>query len=380
MPAVMKPRRARLLCPPLLLAVMLLSGCSTLGYYVQAIGGHLAILQAARPVGEWLADPATPPARKARLELAMRMRAFATNDLGLKDSDSFDRFADIHRLAAVWNVAAAPVDSLTLERWCFVFVGCVGYRGYYDETAARAFADELHASEGLEVTVYGVPMYSTLGWLDWLGGDPLLSTVIDYPEGALARIVFHELAHRQVYVAGDTTFNESYAAAVGSLGMARWLALHASEAVRRAQQETDGRQSAFMALTRQARDELSAIYDRKAQDVPQARVLAEKQAALARFRARYAELKAGWAQAGRPYDGFDRWVASANNASLALQAAYDRWVPAFEALLAREGGDWPRFHAAVRALAALAPEERHARLDALMGVPGVAVELGRRAN
>ena len=37
-----------------------------------------------------------------------------------------------------------------------------------------------------EVSVYGVPAYSTLGWTNWLGGDPLLNTFIRYPEGELA--------------------------------------------------------------------------------------------------------------------------------------------------------------------------------------------------
>lgn len=348
----------------LLSTALLLAGCGNLGYYAQAVGGHLAILQAARPIGDWLDDPQTSPARKARLQLAQRMRAFAVSDLGLPESRDFQRYADIHRAAAVWNVAATPVDSLALRRWCFVGVGCVGYRGYYEEAAARAFADRLRANDGLEVTVYGVPAYSTLGWLDWLGADPLLSTVIDYPEGSLARILFHELAHRQVYASDDTEFNESYATAVGRMGMARWLAMHASDAVRRQQDEADARQSQFMRLTQVTRAELAQIYGEKenAGAVP---MLARKAQVMQQFRDRYQALRSRWAQEGRPYPGYDRWVAQANNASFALQAAYDRWVPAFERLLAQQGGDWLRFHAAAKALAQLPMAERHARLDAL---------------
>lgn len=69
----------------------------------------------------------------------------------------------------------------------------------------------------------------------------------------------------------------------------------------------------------------------------------------------------------RPYDGYDAWVAQANNAFFGVQAAYDDLVPGFEALFARGGGDWPRFHAAVRALARLPKDERQARLRALAG-------------
>lgn len=347
-------------------ALALLAGCSTVGYYAQAIGGQLALMQAARPIDDWLRDPATPAPLKARLELAQRLRSYAVTELDLPDNASYRRYADIHRAAAVWNVAAAPVDSLELKRWCFVVLGCVGYRGYFDEAAAQALGRQLRTQDALEVTVYGVPMYSTLGWLNWLGGDPLLSTVIHYPDAALARIVFHELAHQKFYLAGDTAFNESYATAVAALGAARWLARHGDAAARRADALAQQRQHDFRQLTHATRAELSAIYDKnKAPARTQQAQLAMKSEAMQRFRTRYQALKARWAAAGTPFDGYDRWVAQANNAAFALQAAYDGWVPAFEALFAQGGDDWPRFYAAVRELGALPPDERHARLRAL---------------
>lgn len=350
----------------LLLAAALLAGCSTLGYYAQALQGHLALMHEARPVGEWLRDPATPAPLKAQLERAERLRAFAVTQLDLPDNASYRRFADIHRKAAVWNVAAAPVDSLTLKRWCFAVLGCVGYRGYYDEAQAQALAERLRAQEHLEVTVYGVPAYSTLGWMNWAGGDPLLSTIIAWPEGALARILFHELAHQRVYAKGDTMFNESYATAVGRLGADQWLAQHADAAARRADERWQVHQHAFGRLTRATRAELAAIYEKKTSDaLSEAALLALKSEAMARFRERYAALKAQWAGAGMPYDGYDAWVAKANNASFALQAAYDEWVPGFERLFAQEGRSWPRFHAAVQQLADLPQAERVVRLKTL---------------
>ena len=82
------------------------------------------------------------------------------------------------------------------------------------------------AREGLDVAVYPVPAYSTLGRLPtggWLA-DPLLNTFIGYPEGELARLIFHELAHQVAFAPGDTLFNESFASAVEKLGAERWLA------------------------------------------------------------------------------------------------------------------------------------------------------------
>lgn len=361
-PLPLRPTRAALLA----LGAALLTGCTTASYYAQSIEGHLALMGAAKPVEQLLADPATPPDLKARLALAQRIRAFAVTDLALPDNASYHRYADLKRRAAVWNVAAAPADSLTLKRWCFPFVGCVGYRGYYDEAAAKALADRLQREEGLEVRVYGIPAYSTLGWLNWMGGDPLLSTFIRYPEGELARMVFHELAHQVVYVDDDTMFNESYATAVERLGGQQWLATHASQAARQEYAAYDQRRRDFRDLSRATRDDLSAVYKQKealAHD-PQA-LTAMKSEAMARFRHRYAGLKARWAAAGTPFDGYDRWVADANNAFFGVQAVYDELVPAFEALFAREGGNWPRFHAAVAQLAKLPKSERLAKLRAL---------------
>ncbi len=349
-----------------LAALGVLGGCTPVAYYAQSVQGHIALMTAARPIDDWLADPATPADLKPRLELARRIRAFAVSDLALPDNASYHRYSDLKRRAAVWNVAAAPPDSLTLRRWCFPVVGCVGYRGYYDEAEAKALAAQLEKDEGLEVRVYGVPAYSTLGWLNWAGGDPLLSTFIRYPEGELARMVFHELSHQVVYVNDDTMFNESYATAVERLGVRRWLATQASAQARRDYAAFDGRRRAFRQLSRDTRDELNRVYAQKtalAHD-PQA-LVALKSEAMTNFRQRYAALKAEWAAAGTPFDGFDPWVAQANNAFFGIQAAYDELVPGFEALFAQVGGDWPRFHAAVRDLTRQPKAERQAQLRTL---------------
>ena len=349
-----------------LAALGVLGGCTPVAYYAQSVQGHIALMTASRPIDDWLADPATPADLKPRLELARRIRAFAVSELALPDNASYHRYSDLKRRAAVWNVAAAPPDSLTLRRWCFPVVGCVGYRGYYDEAEARALAAQLEQDEGLEVRVYGVPAYSTLGWLNWAGGDPLLSTFIRYPEGELARMVFHELAHQVVYVRDDTMFNESYATAVERLGVRHWLATQASEQARRDYAAFDGRRRAFRQLSRDTRDELNRVYAQKtalAHD-PQA-LPALKSEAMTHFRQRYAALKAEWAAAGTPFDGFDPWVAQANNAFFGVQAAYDELVPGFEALFAQVGGDWPRFHAAVRDLTRQPKAERQAQLRTL---------------
>lgn len=340
------------------LALAAMAGCANVGpdagYLWQSVSGHLRMMNAARPVDDWLADATTPEALKARLALSQRIRAFASAELKLPDNPSYHRYADLKRRAAVWNVVATPRFSLTLKTWCFPITGCIGYRGYFEESQARAFADGLKA-QGLEINVYGVPAYSTLGYMNWAGGDPLLNTFINYPEGELARIVFHELAHQQVYAAGDTVFNESFATAVERMGAALWLAAHGSPAARRDYAELEQRRTQFRELARATRQSLKALYA-SAQD---AQALADgKTALLQDFRQHYATLRARWGGDAARYRGYDDWVANANNATFAAMAAYDELVPAFEALFEHEGHDWQRFYAAVRRLAARPEEER----------------------
>jgi predicted aminopeptidase len=355
-----------------LLALLALAGCAGsgpvdapgVGYYWQSVNGHWALMNAARPVDDWLADPVVNPALKTRLALAQRMRRFAVTDLALPDNASYTRYADLKRPAAVWNVVATPELSLDLQSWCYPVMGCAGYRGYFNQAEAEAFAASLIA-QGLEAAVYPVPAYSTLGWMNLVGGDPLLNTFLGHVEGEVARLVFHELAHQVLYVPDDTAFNESYATAVERLGGQRWLALHASEQARADYALFDQRRQAFRAVSKQTRQNLKQIYapaldsvSMNATNTDVERLRAAKSAELTRFRARYAELKASWGG----YSGYDAWVARSNNATFALQAAYDQWVPAFEALFEREGRNFARFHEAVRALAKLPPDQRREAL------------------
>ena len=361
----------------LAVAAWALSGCSTAGYYWQSVSGHLQMMNAARPVAELLADPQTASALKPRLELSQRIRSFAVTQLQLPDNASYHRYADLHRSAVVWNVVAAPELSLELKTWCFPVTGCVGYRGYFSEADAQREAAQLK-TQGLEVSVYGVPAYSTLGWMNWAGGDPLLNTFVNYPEGELARLIFHELAHQVVYASGDTEFNESFATAVERLGSRRWLATEAGEVARGDYAALDQRRQDFRALALATRRELAAIYPSNTPEAQSLRLytaaeliaernarLNAKAAAMQRFRGQYAALKATWAASSGAgaFTGYDAWVARANNASLGAQAAYDDLVPGFEALFERSGHDWQRFYDAVRHLASLPKAQRHAALS-----------------
>jgi len=338
------------------LAVLAATGCDTVGYYAQSVGGHLGVMASAEPIDEAIANAqaAHDQRLEQRLELARRIRNYASQELKLPDNGSYRRYADLHRPYVVWSVFATPELSMSLRKWCFAVVGCIAYRGYYAQSDADQYAAGLR-KEGLDAYVAGIPAYSTLGYFD----DPLLNTFVYLPEGELARMIFHELAHQVVYVRNDTTFNESFATAVETAGVERWLAEQAGDEARASYRVYDAHRRQFRALLLATRDRLDALYH---MDIPDDAKRKGKAEIFADMRAQYAHLKEAWGG----YTGYDRWFSQPlTNAQLAAVATYQQWVPAFTALLARCNGDWTRFYAEVRKLGALPPDARTVALQQL---------------
>lgn len=336
-------------------ALALLPGCTAVAYYAQAVEGHLDVMRRAVPIEERIREADTPDALRAKLERVLAIREFAVHELALPDNDSFRRYADLKREFAVWNVFAAPEFSVTPLQSCFLFAGCVAYRGFYSEQAAQRYAAKL-GGDGYDVFVGGVPAYSTLGWFD----DPVLSTFIRYPETEVARIIFHELAHQVVYVKDDTKFDESFAVTVEEEGVRRWLERNGTPAQLQSYQRLRGIRGEFVAFMLKYRGRLEQLYARSA--TPEEKRAGKRQL-FAQMQDEYRSLKTAWGG----FSGYDRLFSQgANNAMLASIATYTELVPAFRALLAREHGDLAAFYAAVRGLARRSKPERDALLAALM--------------
>ena len=317
----------------LALTALAMTGCANFSYYGQAISGHWRLYDQSRNLSEVLADASVPEPLRQRLDTAQALRDFATERLRLPDNGSYRSYVEVGRRHVVYNVFAAPELSLQSKTWCFPFTGCVSYRGYFSEASAAAYAQRLRR-QGYDSYVAGSAAYSTLGWFD----DPLLSTFVNWPESRLAELIFHELAHQQLYVKNDTTFNESFATAVGQLGSELWLvARSGSEAHQRYRQTLRYRRE-FLALVRASKQALAALYGATA-------AAAEKRAGKARLigelRDRYATLKS---ESWGGYSGYDRWFSEdLNNAKFAAFSAYASYVPAFLALFEQTGREFPAF-------------------------------------
>ena len=350
----MKSARAPVALALALPALSGTAGCQAVGYYSQAVGGHLALMRAREPIERLLADGATDPALKAKLATLVEARRFAIDELGLPDTDSYRTYAATGRRYVTWNVVAAGEFSLSPRTWCFPVAGCVSYRGYFAEEDAREYADGL-VEAGYDVSVGGASAYSTLGWFD----DPVLDTMLRGSQLRHVGTLFHEMAHQRLYVKDDSDFNEAYATFVERRGVREWLAARGRDAEIAAWEASLARGEAFADLLADTRASLVELY---ARGLDEGATRDAKAAAFDAMRARYAALKASW----DGYAGYDGWFArELNNARLVAVSTYRRRVPAFEALFERSGRDLERFHAAAEALGELPAEARAARLDEL---------------
>ena len=343
------------LVPVLLLG--LLNGCASVSYYGQLASGQVQLLRARQPVDALVADPATPPALRQHLVQAQQARAFASSQLQLPDNRSYQVYADIGRPFVVWNVFATPEFSLEPHTYCFPIAGCVAYRGYYSQGAARGAA-ALQKVQGQDVYVGGVEAYSTLGWFD----DPILNSMLGWGDERLATVIFHELAHQRVYVKDDTAFNESFATFVEQEGSRQW---RAARGLGPLPQGAGRQRDQFVGLVLASRERLKALY---AQPLDEAAMRAGKQAEFERLRSEYRVLRDTQWQGDRRFDG---WInAPMNNAKLLPFGLYDQWVPAFAALFNEVGGDWSVFYRRVEAWGRLPFEQRQQALKSFAGKAG----------
>lgn len=344
-------RVLRILFPGVLF--LLLNGCAGVSYYSQLASGQLQLLRAREPVSTVIANPGRDQQLRAHLTQSQKARTFASQQLHLPDNQSYRLYADIGRPFVVWNVFATPEFSLTPQNHCFPIAGCVAYRGYYSQSAARGEA-ALQRLQGMDVSISGVEAYSTLGWFN----DPIISSMMSWGDERLATLIFHELAHQRFYVKDDTEFNESFATFVEQEGTRQWRAHRGLAPDNGAQAQ---RRDQFIQLVLATRTRLERLYT-----LPLAaeQMRQRKATEFERLRGEYRQLRdSQWAGDKR----YDAWInAPMNNARLLPFGLYDQWVPAFAALFRQVGGDWVRFYAAVEKLGGLPDGERKAALRKLI--------------
>lgn len=331
-----------------------MTACSHLSYYAQAIGGQWEVYRRSQPIAEILAKPDTSESLRRYLTGALQVRAFAHEVLQLPDNPSYTYYADLQRPAVLWSVFATPTFSLAPKQWCVPFLGCMSYRGYFSKQDAQQLAETLHTQD-YDVYVANITAYSTIGWFN----DPVFNTMLGASLTELASVIFHELAHQQLYIAGDTAFNESFAVAVEELGVTRWLREHGTPEEMQEYQAIKQRHDEFTQMVLSSRDALQQIYQSSSD---RAKLQQLKTQAFDQLRQKYTELKQHW----HGYTGYDRWFSQdLNNAKLLSVVTYQHFVPAFHVLFKQQDDDFHKFYQEVARIAQLPIAQRHLQLQAL---------------
>ncbi len=346
---------------PLLFSVifLVLPGCSSIGYYFDAVNGHLNILAEQESIKDILQNPDTPEELKLKLILASDARDFASKVMLLPDNDSYRYYADIKRPYVVWNVIATEKYSIKAHQWCFMVIGCVSYRGYFNLEDAKSFAKTL-AVQGYDVNVTGAQAYSTLGWFD----DPLLNTMIQHSEARIVGLIIHELAHQKIYINNDSSFNEAFATSVELEGIKRWFTqtkkstINKQKILYKAYLTSRKREVDFKQLLKSTQLKLEHLFASIEFKNSEHRENLKKQIFI-QLQNDYQKLKHSWDN----YSGYDSWMSKdLNNAHLALVATYYDKVPAFQAVLKSSNYNIKEFYQTVKVISEMSEVNRNNRL------------------
>ena len=324
------PQRVR---PALLVAaVLLLNGCGA-GHLWHLARGQADLLWQRRAVQEVLEEDRLGAAQLDKIRLILEVRAFGIEQLGLHDGGTYTTFVQLDRPFVSYNLTAAPVDAIEPYVWRYPVVGRVPYQGFFSRDHALA-AQEAFRQRGYDTYLRGVRAYSTLGYF----ADPILSSMLSYPDGALIETVLHEMLHQTVWIRGHVGFNESLAGFVGQKGAEAYLAATAGTDSPAYRDCLDRRADADLLRThlRQLIARLQKLYD---EPVSRADKLRRREILFDEAVATYPDLfpRMKTPAYRRYFEG-----PTLNNALLLSFRVYNRDTTFFDDALAAQGGDLRR--------------------------------------
>ncbi|HTY53689.1 MAG TPA: aminopeptidase [Candidatus Binataceae bacterium] len=317
-----------------------LAGCE-IGYIARGAYEEARLLWHRKPISDELAQGDITPAARNKLEMVLQVRSFASDKLGLNVGGAYSTITPVDKGAITWVVMAAPKDSLTPHTWWFPIVGWVPYRGYFNESEARAEAEQLE-SEGYDTMVRSAVAFSSLGFFN----DPLLSNLLVLDRVTLAGVIIHELFHRTYFLASDVMFDESAATYVGSRGAVDFFSategpLATDTARAREVFDSDLKFADFL-LQEEAR--LLKLYH---SGLSRDEILKQRVSLFAQIQADYSKLKPSLSGLER----FDLDKQPLNNAVLINYRLYFHHLDDFAALERRYHGD---LNATIKAIIAIA--------------------------
>ncbi len=196
------------------------SGCR-MGYLFHAASGEYELLSGSIPVEEGLKDDTLSEEKKTRLRLVGQVKDFGETELGLKETENYEKvYLKSHR-NPIYTISASPKDQLSRKTWWFPIVGNMPYLGFFDLEKARAEKAKLEKKD-LDVNLGAAGAFSTLGWFK----DPVTLSLIEGSTHYLVETILHELTHTTLYLREQGDFNEGFANLVGLVGAKQFLEAH----------------------------------------------------------------------------------------------------------------------------------------------------------
>jgi len=321
-----------------------LAGCET-GYIARAAYEESLLLWRRKPIDAVLARGDLPAQLRARLQTVLKVRAFASDRLGLNVGDAYTSISEVDKGAIAWVVMAAPRDSLEPYTWWFPIVGRIPYRGYFNQEHAKAEAAEME-QRGYDTMVRPAVAFSSLGFFN----DPLLSNLLRLDRVELAGVIIHELFHRTYFLASDVMFDESAATYVGSAGAIKFF--EATEGPDSADAESARAVlDADLKFARFLNDEAARLVQLYQSRLPRDEILKRRATLFAAINADYAKLKPHLSGLER----FDLDTQPINNAVLINYLIYFHDLDSFAKLDHIYGGN---LHDTIKAIIALAESDR----------------------
>lgn len=350
----------------ILTAVMLGTGCQSTRFYTQAIGGQWEIISERETITKVIREEPPNSPLTDKLRLVQGIIAFAQTNLALPAERQYQAYVDLKRRYVVWNVEATPEFSLDSKSWWYPVVGSLEYQGYFKKKQAVDYAKRLR-EEGYDVFVGGVPAYSTLGWFN----DAVLSTFVHLPEAELAELIFHELAHQKLFIAGDTDFNEAFATSIGREGVRRWFMSKNNPGALAQFLESRTRDDTVVELILRTRDELERLYE-SSDSLTENAIRMRKAEIIRKLRTDYDALKKNWPG----YSGYDGFMAAdINNAQLNAVDTYFHLLPRFDSMIHLVDNHLPAFYEQISQTRKMDKQERRAFLNQQLSLTSAPVEL-----
>jgi predicted aminopeptidase len=201
--AYLLTRKSKLL---VLVLLMPLAGCSTIGYVWEQGIGQLKIQWGSRDNEAILKDPQIDEKYKHKILVIEDAKKFFYHYFGKKTQKIYSQTYFLADEAVTYLVVASKANEIKAHEFTFPFAGSFPYIGFFSKKSAENFSKDLQKDE-LVTWIRPVYAYSTLGYFE----DRILSSFFHYEDVYLVELVFHELFHTLFFVRDDVDINESLA-------------------------------------------------------------------------------------------------------------------------------------------------------------------------